>query len=145
MKNILGSLVAAPVACAVLSFAAPQSAAQRTFRESAFTAEQADRGAQVYAATCGTCHGDNLMGMEMAPPLAGANFRKAYETQPLTALANRIRTTMPPRAPNSLSGGQLTDLLSFILRANDIRPGNTALSLPGGAAPTTTVLPAGKG
>src|SRR5262245_46114902 len=109
MNKIVGPRIAAVVVCAILSFAAPQqSAVQRTFRESAFTAEQADRGAQVYAATCGTCHGDNLMGMDMAPPLAGANFRKAYETQPLLALANRIRTTMPPREPNSLSGGQFT-------------------------------------
>ena len=147
MKSIPGARLAAAVAFTVLSNAAPQqSAAERTFRESAFTAEQADRGAQAYAARCGTCHGENLMGVEMAPPLAGASFRKAYESQPLIALANRIRTTMPPRAPNSLSAGQLTELLSFILRANDIRPGNTALSLPGGSAvPTAAVLPPGKG
>ena len=77
MKNVLGTGVVAAVACAILSFAAPQqTTAPNTFRESAFTAEQADRGAQVYAVKCATCHGDNLMGVEMAPPLAGANFRK---------------------------------------------------------------------
>ena len=82
----------------------------------------------------------------MAPALAGANFRKAWETQPLVALANRIKTTMPPTAPNSLSAAQLTDLLSFILKANEIRAGNTALSLPaGGAAATAASLPPGKG
>src|SRR5579864_6146345 len=104
MKNVLGAGLAAALACAILSFAAPQqTTTPETFRESAFTAEQADRGGQVYTAKCGTCHGDNLMGMEMAPPLAGATFRKAYETQPLTSLANRIRATMPPTAPNSLT------------------------------------------
>src|ERR1051326_5045911 len=122
MKNILEAGLAAAGAFVLLSFATPQqSSPSKSFGESTFTAEQANRGAQVYAAKCGTCHGDNLMGVEMAPPLAGANFRKAYETQPLTALADRIRKTMPPTAPNSLTGGQLTDLVSFILRANDIR------------------------
>ena len=145
MKRIFGAGFAAAVACATLSFAAPQqTATPKTFRESAFIAEQADRGAQVYSAKCGTCHGDNLTGMEMAPPLVGASFRKAYETEPLTALADRIRRTMPPTAPNSLSAGQLADLVSFILKANDIRPGNTALSLPAGGRPTAP-LPPGKG
>ena len=146
MKNVFAVGLAAAVACSILSFAAPQqTTAAKTFRESAFTADQADRGAQVYAAKCATCHGDTLMGVEMAPPLAGATFRKAYETQPLTALANRIRMTMPPTAPNSLSAGQLTDLVSFILKSNDIRAGTTALSLPAGSAAPAAVLPPGKG
>src|SRR5207248_7898688 len=39
-------------------------------------------------------------------------------------------TTMPPVAPNSLSSNQITDLVSYLLKANDIRAGNVALSLP---------------
>ena len=146
MKNVFRACLAAAIAYAILSTAAPQqTTSSKTFRESAFTAEQGARGEQVYTAKCATCHGDNLLGMEMAPALAGANFRKAWETQPLAALANRIKTTMPPTAPNSLSAAQLTDLLSFILKANEIRAGNTALSLPAGAAATTASLPPGKG
>ena len=146
MKNVFRACLAAAIAYAILSTAAPQqTTSSKTFRESAFTAEQGARGEQVYTAKCATCHGDNLLGMEMAPALAGANFRKAWETQPLAALANRIKTTMPPTAPNSLSAAQLTDLLSFILKANEILAGNTALSLPAGAAATTASLPPGKG
>jgi quinoprotein glucose dehydrogenase len=147
MKNIFRACYAAVLAYVILSMAAPQpSTSLKTFRETVFTAEQASRGEQVYAAKCSTCHGDNLLGIEMAPALGGATFRKAWETQPLVALANRIKTTMPPTAPNSLSASQLTDLVSFILKANDIRAGNTALSLPaGGAAATAASLPPGKG
>ena len=146
MKSVFRACVAAAIAYAIPSPAAPQqTTSSKSFRESAFTAEQGSRGEQVYTAKCATCHGDNLLGMEMAPALAGANFRKAWETQPLIALANRIKTTMPPTAPNSLSAAQLTDLLSFILKANEIRAGNTALSLPAGAAATTGSLPPGKG
>jgi cytochrome c5 len=103
MKNIFRACYAAVLAYVILSMAAPQpSTSLKTFRETVFTAEQASRGEQVYAAKCSTCHGDNLLGIEMAPALGGATFRKAWETQPLLALANRIKTTMPPTAPNSL-------------------------------------------
>lgn len=104
--------------------------ALKTFREGTYLAEQASRGGQVYAGKCAACHGENLAGIEMAPPLAGANFRQSWEKQPLLTLARRIKATMPPFAPNSLSAVQVTDLLSHLLKANEIRAGNVALSLP---------------
>jgi quinoprotein glucose dehydrogenase len=148
MKNIVKVSLAAVLASAILPTAAQQpEAATKTFREGAFTAQQANRGEQVYAARCSACHGDNLGGMESAPALAGANFRKGWDSQTLLSLANRIRTTMPPTAPNSLSGSQLTDLLSYILKANDIPAGNVALNLPngGGAAPAAASVAPGTG
>ena len=50
---------------------------------------------------------------------------------------------MPPTAPNSLAGSQLTDLMSYILKANDIPRRNVALNLPisGGAAPAAASVP----
>jgi quinoprotein glucose dehydrogenase len=131
MKNLLSACLVAVLAYTVLSLAAPQpGTSAKTFRDGVFTAEQASRGEQVYAARCSTCHGDSLAGVEMAPALAGANFRKAWDNQPLLGLANRIRTTMPPVAPNSLTSNQITDLVSYILKANEIRAGNAPLSLP---------------
>ncbi|MEO8592931.1 MAG: PQQ-binding-like beta-propeller repeat protein [Candidatus Solibacter sp.] len=148
MKNIFRACLAAVFAYTVFSLAAPQpNTSAKTFHDSVFTAEQATRGEQLYASKCSACHGDNLLGMESAPPLAGANFRKAWETQPLLTLANRIRTTMPPTAPNSIAGSQLADLMSYLLKANDIRAGNVALSLPTSttAPATSTAAPQGKG
>jgi quinoprotein glucose dehydrogenase len=72
---------------------------------------------------------------------------KSWDSQPIVTFANRIRTTMPPTAPNSLSASQLTDLVSYILAANDIRAGNVALSLPvsSGTSAATASNVAGKG
>jgi quinoprotein glucose dehydrogenase len=148
MKIIFRACLAAMLAYTIFSAAAPQpGTAAKTFRESVFTAEQASRGEQLYAARCSQCHGDTLAGMESAPPLAGANFKKAWDSQPLLTLANRIKTTMPPTAPNSLSTNQLTDLLSYMLKANDVAAGNVALNLPitGGAPATAGSVPQGKG
>ena len=125
MKNVLR------VALAILPLAAAQSTSTlKTFREGVFTAEQASRGEQVYAGKCAACHGENLLGVEMAPPLAGPNFRQNWSNQPLLTLATRIKTTMPPFAPNSLPARQITELVSYILKANDIRAGNVDLTLP---------------
>ncbi len=38
-----------------------------------YTAEQADRGEDVYAAMCSTCHGVDLSGGGITPPLAGGS------------------------------------------------------------------------
>ena len=131
MKKILIASLAAVFGSVILPTAAPQqSTTLKTFREGVFTAEQASRGEQIYARTCSMCHGNNLQGVEMAPPLAGATFRQGWDSQPLLTLANRIKTTMPPFAPNSLSGNQVTDLLSYILKANDLAAGNVSLTLP---------------
>src|SRR4051812_44020270 len=122
LKNILKISLAAMLAQTMLPQAATQPGeASKTFREGTYTAEQASRGQQGYAGECSACHGENLGGMEMAPPLAGATFRQSWEKQPLLTLANRIKTTMPPFAPNSLSPAQVTDILSYVLKANDIR------------------------
>ena len=90
---------------AILPVASPQpGASPKTFRESVYTAEQANRGAQIYSSKCSACHGENMAGLEMAPALAGANFRKTWDSQPLLVLATRIRTTMPPSAPQFSNG-----------------------------------------
>ncbi|HXS93001.1 MAG TPA: PQQ-binding-like beta-propeller repeat protein [Candidatus Limnocylindrales bacterium] len=147
MKNIFRACLAAFPALSLVLTAAPQPTAPQTFKESRFTAAQADRGEQVYAAKCSTCHGENLSGMEQAPALAGPGFHRTWDSQPLLALANRIKTTMPPSAPGSLSANQLTDLLAYILKANDIRAGTVALTVAAGIgkAPAGSSLPAGKG
>ncbi len=125
MKNFLRFSLAATLAYASLSTAAAQ-----TFRDGTFTAEQATRGEQVYFDKCALCHGDNLSGIEMAPPLAGPNFKEVWESQPLLSLANRIKITMPPYAPNSLSSGEIVDILSYMLKVNELPVGNVALSVP---------------
>ena len=40
-----------------------------------YTKEQADKGQALYKQHCGTCHGDALEGIEMAPALTGGDSR----------------------------------------------------------------------
>jgi quinoprotein glucose dehydrogenase len=115
---------------AALAYATVSTAAAQALREGVYTAAQATRGEQVYSAQCSVCHGDNLSGIEMAPPLAGPNFMAVWGQQPLLSLANRIKSTMPPYAPNTLTSAQTVDIVSYVLKANERPAGNVALSLP---------------
>jgi mono/diheme cytochrome c family protein len=82
--------------------------------------KEVQAGAQVYSATCASCHGSKLQG-GAAPALTGPLFAKSLETNFSTAdkLFKFIATLMPVNNPGSLSTTQYTDVLSFILASNN--------------------------
>jgi mono/diheme cytochrome c family protein len=127
MKYVLRCFLVAAITYSTLPEAAAQTAAPpAAVGAGVFTAEQATRGEQIYFAKRSVCHGDTLSGMEMAPPLAVPAFRATWERQPLPALANRVRT-MPPNAPNTLTGTEVADVISYILTSNGLSAGSVPL------------------
>jgi mono/diheme cytochrome c family protein len=99
--------------------------------EGVYTEEQAKRGAPMYSEFCASCHGPELMGGEMAPPLATGDFLSGWDGLTLGDLFERIRISMPQNAPGSLSGQQNADILAFVLSANKYPAGATELSNQG--------------
>src|SRR5262245_54491177 len=61
-----------------------------------FTSEQAARGQGAYARACLNCHGAVLEGNQFGPPLKGEAFASHWRGRTRAALAEKIRTTMPP-------------------------------------------------
>ena len=96
-----------------------------------FTEEQAKRGSPMYSEQFASCHGPELMGGEMAPPLATGDFISGWDGLTIGDLFERIRISMPQNAPGSLSGQQNADILAFILSANKFPAGQTELSSQG--------------
>lgn len=92
-----------------------------------YTAEQADRGAPLYEAECGACHGPSLEGGETAPPLAGADFRWAWNGLSVGDLFERLRVSMPEGRPRALTRAQKVDVLAYMLRENAFPAGDTEL------------------
>ena len=92
-----------------------------------YTADQAAQGKAVYADKCTTCHGADLNGAEMAPPLVGGTFLGDWVGQSADDLFTRIHTTMPANDPGSLSNAQATQVTAYILSANQFPAGSTAL------------------
>jgi len=92
-----------------------------------YTEEQAKRGGPLYSENCASCHGPELMGGAMAPPLASGDFLSGWDGLTVGDLFERIRISMPQNAPGSLSGQQNADILSFILSANKFPAGTTEM------------------
>lgn len=92
-----------------------------------YTEEQAKRGDPLYAQYCGSCHGPDLAGGEMAPGLTGGEFSANWNDLSLGDLFERIRISMPQNAPGTLSRQQNADILAFILHKANVPAGKTEL------------------
>ena len=93
-----------------------------------YSEAQATRGKALYSQECASCHGSELTGGEMAPPLAGGEFMAGWDGLTIGDLFERVRISMPQNAPGSLSGQQNADILAFILSANKYPTGTSELS-----------------
>ncbi|HEY2152068.1 MAG TPA: c-type cytochrome [Vicinamibacterales bacterium] len=101
-----------------------------------YTQAQSDRGKALYSEQCASCHGGELTGGEMAPPLAGGEFMAGWDGLTVGDLFERIRISMPQNSPGSLSGQQNADILAFILSAAKFPAGETELPKEAGILKT---------
>lgn len=115
-------------ALALTAISAGAQAPSHTVWEGVYTAAQAATGKAAYEAKCLTCHGAELNGAEMAPPLAGGVFLGNWSGQSVGDLATRIHTTMPASDPGSLSNQETADIVAYILSFNQFPAGATALA-----------------
>jgi mono/diheme cytochrome c family protein len=95
--------------------------------DGAYTKAQAQRGETLYTQHCEICHGPDLLGGEMAPPLIGGTFQSNWNEQSLGDLFERIRTSMPMNAPGTLSRQEAADILSYLLSKDSYPAGKSEL------------------
>ena len=100
---------------------------RKTVWDGVYTKVQARRGQQTYTEVCVYCHGPDLNGDEMGPPLKGAAFFAAFRDQPVVQLFVKIGETMPNNNPGTLSPQAAIDVASFLLEANKVPAGNVEL------------------
>lgn len=120
-------LLKAAAALSVLVFIAAAQQPSRSVWDGIYTADQARRGADLYADQCASCHGLSLNGGEMAPPLTGGEFMSNWNGLTVGDLFDRIRTTMPADAPGKLNRDKTADILANILSVNMFPAGKTEL------------------
>ena len=99
-----------------------------------FTKEQAARGAAQYKTMCSECHGVDLGGDGFAPALSGSDFMGNWTDLSVGDLFERIRISMPPSDPGSVTPAQKADLVAHLMNANKFPVGQTELE------PKTDVL-----
>lgn len=115
------------VAVFVLQAALGAQPATKSVWDGAYTEAQAARGKDLYSKECGSCHGPELTGGEMAPGLAGGEFLAGWDGLTLGDLFERIRISMPQNAPGSLPNQTNADILAFMLASNKFPAGQTEL------------------
>jgi mono/diheme cytochrome c family protein len=109
------------------SLAFSMAAGSRSARDGVFTKAQATRGQAAYREDCAKCHSENLAGGESSPSLVGDEFIKKWYGKTANDLFELTRKTMPADDPGHLSRRQYTDLLAYMLSANDYPAGEKEL------------------
>ena len=139
MRAAFATAICAVIVAGAYSLTAEARQA-RTVSDGVFSAEQGQRGQQLYKAQCVTCHGEKLEGA-VGPMLAGEGFLAAWGGRSLAELVDKIQLTMPLQAPNSLSRPQAIDIAAYMLQAGGSKAGQSALN---DAALTQVTFPAAK-
>ncbi len=127
MKKMIAGIAALGLVTGLSAAALKAQTAKRNVWDGVYTADQAAQGRSLFADKCAACHGADLNGAEMAPPLVGPTFLGDWVGQSADDLFTRIHTTMPASDPGSLSNAQVTQVLAYILSVNQFPAGSVAL------------------
>ena len=109
--------------------AGQEPTAKRSIKDGVYTEVQANRGEREYGRTCEHCHGAGLdgdTGREI-PPLVSDPFMRNWNGKNLKELFETLSRSMPADNRGSLSARTYTDLIAYLLRANEAPAGTSAL------------------
>ena len=118
-RLVVAGMTTAVVLLAGARDAAAQGAPPRSTRAGVYTAAQAERGAEVYAGMCRSCH---------APAThSDVTFAKAWNGRPLAELFQYVSEQMPKNDPGGLAPEQYADVIAYLLRMNAMPAGTAEL------------------
>ncbi len=102
-------------------------AASRSVWDGVYTQGQTSRGENEYLSHCARCHGETLFGGEESPAVAGEEFIARWHGKTVGELVERVRKTMPTDGPGVLSLKQCTDIVAYLLNANEFPAGESEM------------------
>ena len=94
-----------------------------------YSETQAKAGQSAYEEHCASCHGDQLEGIDISPPLVGQKFNYTWRGNSAELLSFHLRR-MPPKTagePGSLGDDAYANILAYILKRNGFESGDTPL------------------
>ncbi|HEY5907578.1 MAG TPA: c-type cytochrome [Vicinamibacteria bacterium] len=108
-RTLAGLCASSLLLVAVLAVRAQESA-PRTTRDGVYTAEQAERGKEVYQRACAECHALDWYRSEAV---------RAWNGAPVYNLFDLILSRMPPTNPGSLKTREYVDILAYVFALNE--------------------------
>ncbi|HXG90695.1 MAG TPA: cytochrome c [Vicinamibacterales bacterium] len=94
-----------------------------------YSETQAKLGAETYAKHCSECHLEDLAGDGFAPALKGPEFMSNWNGLTVADLFDRIKVSMPPANPNSVTPKEKADIVAHILKQSAFPAGKTDLPM----------------
>ncbi len=123
----------------ILIAAGSTASAQTLFAGSSAVRGDVSAGHATYLKSCVTCHGPRLEGSPFAPTLAGKAFQDHWHGKPTAELLEQMQRTMPPKGAGTVKPEAFTDLLAFLVKANEAGPAFLAnLPAPARTSPAAT-------
>ena len=129
-RTVVAASLWALLACRAATAGGAQPAAPRagsTVWSGVYSEAQAKRGEASANRSCAKCHNADLSGGQDGPSLVGRETLEAWSMLTLGDLFDRIKTTMPADAPQTLSAQETADILAYVLRLNTCPPGEKDL------------------
>lgn len=126
-RTLIASGAAAVLGVALWPVAGSTQSPSRSTWSGVYSPAQAERGLELYLATCSQCHGPDMTGIDTAPPLTGGRFAANWNGVTLGDMAERIRKSMPQNKPGSLSRAEIADVTAYILQQNGFPAGESEL------------------
>ena len=120
-------LTVSVLACGIIAAATLNAQAGRTTAAGVYTAAQAARGEQVYVKSCSGCHGADLKGIGVSPPLNGPEFDSYWRGKAVGELFEKVSVTMPKTAPGSLTPAESAEAVAYLLSMLKAPAGPTEL------------------
>jgi len=107
---------------------------KRSIWNGVYTDLQANRGEREFGRSCEHCHGQSLEGdaAREIPALVLDPFMRNWSGRNLKELYDVMSRSMPADNRGALSARTYTDLIAFLLRANGVPGGASALPEPAG-------------
>jgi len=125
--RINAAITLASALCLSTAMNARQEKAGKTVWDAVYSEAQVKRGETAYAQNCAKCHGPDLMGADVAPPLTGVEFSSGWNDLTVGDLFERLRITMPADKPGSVSAQDNADIVAFMLSKNGFPAGTADL------------------
>jgi mono/diheme cytochrome c family protein len=126
--RFITAFAAGAVMLSAASYISVHAQAGKSVGDGVFSAAQAERGAKVYSENCGFCHGDDLKGSDVIPPLVGTDFAGSWKGKTAADLFEKIQTTMPATAPGTLTPAQTADVVAHMFAVAKYPAGSAELS-----------------